>query len=172
MTDAEKAEKLLLGEVCSKCGDPYEKMTSGYVGLCPVCNKKQYEEDRLLVEREEAENRKHLRPGEMLAEDYFRAFFGKLPEPLEGICLCEVAIVFGWGPFIRPLRRKIQKEWWYIESRKKSRWNLWGFDAAFVQQMVENLVRCGIFTIEDDIWTFKGFPDGWESEWRNVRLSA
>jgi hypothetical protein len=174
MTDAEKAEKLLLGDVCSECGDPYEEQTDGYVGLCPVCKKKKEEERRLRDEREKAENRKHLRPGEMLADDYFKAIYGKHLELWEWTFLCEIFIIFNWGTYTRPLTRKIQKEWWYIKGRKRSnsRWRLSGFDRRFVQKMISNLVRCGIFTIEDDIWAFKGFPKGWERKWRKVHLPA
>ena len=123
------------------------------------------------------ESRKDLRPGEILSDDFFIAFYGGLHHPLERISiydiaewtfLQEIAIIFAWDPFTRPLSRKIHKEWWYIEGRRRSnsQWNLSGFDVAFVQQMVDNLVRCGIFTIEGEMWTFKGFPKGWERKWR------
>jgi hypothetical protein len=62
VTDAEKAEKMLLGEVCSECGEPYEKKLSGYVGLCLACDEQKHEEIRLLMQREEEESRKQLRP--------------------------------------------------------------------------------------------------------------
>ena len=143
---------------------------SGYVGLCQKCDDWTNEETHLLIERENEENRRHLRPGEILLDEYFRKFYGRLRDPLDMMFLCEIAIIFDWGPLTRPLGRKVQKEWWYSEGGKRSnpRWKLSGYDPLFVRKMTGNLTRCGIFTIEGDIWTFKGFPKGWERRWKKV----
>ena len=53
MTVAEKAEKMLLGDVCSECGEPYEKRLSGCVGLCLDCDEQKHEETRLFIQRED-----------------------------------------------------------------------------------------------------------------------
>jgi hypothetical protein len=189
----QKAERAPLGEVGCECEIDAQKPRAP---KCIVAGKERHmiPDQKSMVkilhmisgkpqwtDPKDEESRKDLRPGEILLDDYFRAFCGGLHDPLEWISiydlaewtfLQEIAIIFDWGPFTRPSGRKIHKEWWYIKGRKRSnsRWRLSGFDRRFVQKMMNNLARCGIFTIEDDIWTFKGFPEGWERKWRKVHL--
>jgi len=175
MTLAERAEKLLLGDVCEKCGEPYELRSSSqhhvhYPGLCPRCCDKKWEGTVREMERENERNRKRLRPGEMLYDDYSMVVHKAHLDPIEAVFLFEIAIIFNWGPLTRPLSRRITKEWWYIEDGKKPRpeWKLSGFDPRFVEHMIDNLTRCGIFAIDGDLWNFKGFPKGWRKKWKSI----
>jgi len=172
MTLAEKAEKILLGEVCSECGRLCDPTPGEFERMCPQCEEKRAREIRQLLKREFKaaldESRKSLRPGEMLRDVYQAAVGRAKLDPEEEDFFSEIATVFGWESVTRPLSNTLQREWLHLERamKPKSMWRLSTYDPLFVQHMIENLTRCGVFVIEGDTWTFKGFPKGWRRKWK------
>ena len=109
----------------------------------------------------------------MLYNDYQETIcrcFGSARFIPERRLLLEIAVIFEWDALTRPLSRKIKKEGWYKGRRRnppgRPELELTEFAPLFVHHMIDNLTRCGIFVIEGDLWTFKGFPKGWRRKWK------